>query len=113
MSATYRPCPVRNRRSSLRVTGCPMPKRMAPSLPLLARSLRQGRREFEPETTPRNLTSSSRPRMPSSDFLTSRTRTFPECPEPFTFPAVSWVMLVVDCIELLQVRPDHFDLAMD
>jgi hypothetical protein len=25
-----------------------MPKRMAPSLPLLARSLRQGRRDFEP-----------------------------------------------------------------
>src|SRR6478672_5550533 len=30
MSATYCPCPVRNRRSSLRLTGCPIPKRISP-----------------------------------------------------------------------------------
>src|SRR6516164_9632391 len=32
MSATYRARPVRKRASSLRVTGCPMPKRMMPPL---------------------------------------------------------------------------------
>src|SRR6266568_5553134 len=31
MSPTKRPCPVRKRRSSLRVAGCPMPKRMTVS----------------------------------------------------------------------------------
>ena len=52
MSAIYCPCPVRNRRSSLRVTGCPIPKRILPPVPLRTGSLRQDRRYFERPPVP-------------------------------------------------------------